>query len=293
MIDLGAYDAALSIMTSRGCPYLCAFCTETNHWGNQVVFRSVENVVDEIAYISERSTKRVFLFQDDQITLDRDRAKHLFQRLIERDFGMYWKCFARVDLVDKELLAKMAEAGCIQVRFGVESGSNRVLERIHKGFTIEEAYRAVRLALEYIPSVHASFIWGYPFETIQECQETITWIRRFQTAGCTVLNFLLSPLPNSEIYRDYDGPLDFNENIMANFNSSGGVNRTQEGSHILEDSQYLFEFIRQHPRLFPGFYLYDYERNVKPKMRIIHRDRSLVFRDLKGVSVGDYDLVDL
>jgi anaerobic magnesium-protoporphyrin IX monomethyl ester cyclase len=293
LIDSEAYDAAFSVVTSRGCPYRCAFCTETNHWNNREVFRSVESVIEEVAYISERSAKRVFLFQDDQITLDRDRARHLFQRLIAQDFGMYWKCFARVDLVDRELLALMAKAGCIQVRFGVESGSNRVLDRIHKGFTIEEAYQAIRLALDYIPSVHASFIWGYPFETVQECQETIAWIRRFQDAGCTTLNFLLSPLPNSEIYRDYDGPLDFNENIMANFNNSGAENITQAGTCALENATYMFEFIRQYPRLFPGFYLYDYENNVKPKMRIVHEDRRLVFRGMKDVRVGDYDLVDL
>jgi hypothetical protein len=100
-------------------------------------------------------------------------------------------------------------------------------------------------------------------------------------------------LPNSEIYRDYNGPLDFNENIMANFNNSGGENITQAGTRILESAAYLFEFVRQYPRLFPGFYLYDYENNVKPKMRIVHKDRHLVFRGMKDVSVGDYDLVDL
>lgn len=292
-IDFKDYDAAFSIITSRGCSYRCTFCTETNNWNNRVVFRGIDSVIDEIRFITKHSTKRVFLFQDDQITANRDRAKRLFQRLIDENLNIYWKCFVRVDLIDEELLSLMAQSGCIQVRFGVESGSNDILKQINKGFTIEQAYQTVHLALDYILSVHASFIWGYPFETIQQFRETIEWIRRFQDAGCTVLNFLLSPLPNSEIYRSYKGPLDLNEKIMANFNCSGGENITQKGTHIFKNAMYMFEFIRKFPRIFPGFYLYDYENNVRAKMHIIQSDRRLTFREIKDIKVGDYKHVDL
>lgn len=287
------YDAAFSIITSRGCPFHCKFCTETNHWHNQIVFRGIDQVIEEIKFIKKHSLKRVFLFQDDQITLNRGRAKRLFKRLVNENLGLSWKSFVRVDQIDEELLDLMAAAGCIQVRFGVESGSNRILREIKKGFTIEKADAVIRLALKYIPSVHASFIWGFPFETIGECRESIKWIRRFQEAGCTVLNFLLSPLPNSEIYRNYNGPLDFNNNIMSNFNNSGGENVMQEGIKIIENSQYLYDFIRRYPRIFPGFFLYDYEHNVAPKMRIVHSDEALVFRGKKKIRVGSYEDVDL
>lgn len=293
LINFDDYDAAFSVVSSRGCPYRCTFCTETNHWNNRVVFRSVERVIEEIKLIAVHSVKRVFLFQDDQITLDRDRAIHFFERLIDENLDMYWKCFVRVDLVDEELLALMADSGCIQVRFGVESGSNHVLKEINKGFTIEQAYQTIRLALDYIPSVHASFIWGFPFETIQECKKTVKWAQRLHNSGCTVLNFLLSPLPNSEIYRNYSGPLDFNEDIMANFNISGGERQTQEGTRIMKNAEYMFEFIRTYPRIFPGFYLYDYENNVMPKMRIVRKKRRLVFRGVRDIKVGDYAEVDL
>ena len=62
---------------------------------------------------------------------------------------------------------------------------------------------------------------------------------------------------------------------------------------VLEHAEYLFDFIRRHPRVFPGFFLYDYHNNVKPKQRIVHRQRRLVFRDLKKVRIGDYEDVDL
>ncbi|MDY6967911.1 MAG: radical SAM protein [Spirochaetota bacterium] len=289
LINFEEYDAAFSVITSRGCPYKCAFCTETNHWNNQIVQRSIDSVIDEIKFISEHSFKKVFLFQDDQIILNRDRAKTLFQRLIDEDLGMYWKCFVRIDQIDEELLSLMKDAGCIQVRYGVESGSNRILKEINKGFTIEEADKSIRMALDYISSVHASFIWGYPFETIKECRETMKWIERFQDYGCTVLNFMLSPLPNSDIYRNYKGALDFNDNIMANFNSSGGEDLQQKGTRILENSGFIFNFIREYPRVFPGFYLYDYKNNIKPKMRIIHKKRRLVFQGVRDIEIDGYD----
>jgi radical SAM superfamily enzyme YgiQ (UPF0313 family) len=293
LVNLMDYDGAHSILGSRGCTYRCTFCTETNHWDNQVVFRDIERVIAEIRYIAEHSAKKVFLFQDDQINLKRAWSQRLLERLIEENLGMYWKSFARVDLLDEELLSLMTRAGCIQVRFGVESGSNSLLRRIKKGFTIEQAFEAAKMALTHVPSVHVSFIWGFPFETVPQFLETVDWIERFRTAGCTVLNFLLSPLPNSQIFMDYDGPLDFNENIMANFNCSGGENLIQEGTTVFENARFMFDFVRQHPRIFPGFYLYDYRGNVRPKMSIIEKNRRLVFREMKDTSVDDYELVDL
>jgi radical SAM superfamily enzyme YgiQ (UPF0313 family) len=292
-MDATAYDAAFSVVTSRGCPFSCAFCTETNHWGNQTVFLGIERVIEEIRQTQRYSAKNVFLFQDDQITLNRPRAVKLFQRLIQEYSGMLWKAFVRVDQVDEELLELMAAAGCIQVRFGVESGSNRVLREIRKGFTIEQAYAAVRLALKHIPSVHASFIWGFPFETLDECRETVAWAERLQEEGCTVLSFLLSPLPNSEIFRNYRGRLDFNTDIMSNFNCSGAEDIQQKRTRPLRRAQYLFQFIQQHPDIFPGFYLYDLKGNIGPKSRIIRKKRSLVFRGLKRMVIKGYRDVDL
>jgi radical SAM superfamily enzyme YgiQ (UPF0313 family) len=292
-IDFADYDAAFSIVTSRGCPYRCSFCTETSLWDHRVVFRSVESVVEEVRLLQGLCTKRVVLFQDDQLTLDRPRAVRLFEALSQANLGVQWKCFVRADQVDEGLLALMAQAGCIQVRLGVESGSNRILQAIHKGFTVEQAFQVARLALQVIPSVHASFIWGFPFETIQECRETLQWAQRFQEVGCTVLTFLLSPLPNSEIYRDYTGPLDFNPALMPNFNNLGGENLGRQGTRIIRNAQYLFDFIREYPRVFPGFFLYDDENNIRPKLALFQKEGGFLFRRVRDLAIGDYGGVDL
>ena len=288
LIDTKEYDAAFSVLSSRGCPFKCTFCTETNHWKNKVVFKSIDRVIDEIRSISINSSKKVFLFQDDQITINRERALMLFKRIQLEFPDFYWKAFVRVDLVDEELLQVMKESGCIQVRFGIESGSNEILKAINKGFTIEEAFKSVSLALKYIPSVHVSFIWGYPFETINQCKETMKWIKSFHKEGATVLNFLLSPLPNSTIYKQYNGPLDFNDNIMANFNASGGENFGSKKITILEHTQYMFDFIKKYPKIFPGFFIYDYKNNIKPKMKIVYKKRLFIFRNKKKIILNRY-----
>jgi anaerobic magnesium-protoporphyrin IX monomethyl ester cyclase len=295
LINKKDYDAAFSIVTSRGCPYKCTFCTETNHWENKVVFRSVENVIDELKIIKKISHKNVFLFQDDQITLDRDRAVYLFKKIIDENIDMQWKAFVRVNLVDEELLKLMVKSGCVQVRFGVESGSNNVLKKIRKQFTIEEAIDKIRLSLKHVLSVHAAFIWGFPFETLDECIESIRWVYQLQKENCTTLFFLLSPLPNSEIFMNYKGSLDFNEELQANFNSSGAEKSTVKGNYIDENNKYMFDFIKKYPRIFPGFYLYDYKNNILPKKKLIYNTDSakLIFRTKRDIKNKGYDLVDL
>lgn len=295
LVKTKEYDAAFSLVTTRGCPYRCTFCTETNHWKNKVTYRGIDSVIEEMRLIRKFSAKKVVLFQDDQITLDRARAVELFTRIKKARLGLYWKGFVRANLVDEELLKLMAESGCIQVRFGIESGSNSVLKKIRKGFTIEEATRKVLLASKYIPSVHASFIWGYPLEieSLEDCVETTKWIYYYCRKNVTSLPFLLSPLPNSEIFRKYKGPLDFNAKLQANFNISGAEDLNMRGVRIFDRTRYIFDFIRKYPRIFPGFFLYDYKNNIRPKQKIVYADSKLVFRQNRQIKIGDYSEVDL
>jgi radical SAM superfamily enzyme YgiQ (UPF0313 family) len=215
------------------------------------------------------------MFQDANVTNNRRRAVRLFQQLADDAPALRWKCFARVDSIDSSLLRSMAAAGCVYVYFGVESGDNEVLRKINKGFTIEQAYQAVCLTLKYIPGVGVSFIWGFPFETVQQCGETARWIARFRQAGCSVQSYVLSPLPNSAIFLSYKGPLDFNENIITSFNCSGGEDLTQRGTRIAKSAAHIFALVREFPHIFPGFYLYDYKNNIAPKVRMLQEEHHI------------------
>jgi radical SAM superfamily enzyme YgiQ (UPF0313 family) len=226
LVDFDLYDAAPSIITSRGCPYRCAFCTEPyNFGGHSVRFRDIESVLQEMELIHEQSGRSMFLFQDDILPLDLARFRRLATGLKNLSFDVQWKCFGRTDLTTDEIMEEMAECGCVQIRYGIESGSNRTLERIQKGFTVEQAYDVAVKSLDYFPSVHASFIWGYPFEEVPEFEKTLRWVTRFEEAGITVLLFDYSPLPGSPLYQEHRERFDFRSDLPADCRLSPDILR--------------------------------------------------------------------
>lgn len=118
-------------------------------------------------------------------------------------------------------MAEMAASGCVQVRYGIESGSNRTLERIRKGFTIEQAFDVATRSLRQFPGMHTSFMWGFPSEEVEEYQETLQWVAAFEAAGATVLLFKFSPLPGSELYRQQCDTIRFSPGAYSGFVVTG------------------------------------------------------------------------
>lgn len=269
LVDFDLYDAAPSIITSRGCPYKCAFCTEPyNFGGHGVRFRDVESVLDEIELVHERSGRNMFLFQDDILPLKPSRFRHLASGLRDLSFDIEWKCFGRVDLTTADIMREMAASGCVQIRYGIESGSNKTLERIQKGFTIEQAYEVAVESLDYFPSVHVSFIWGYPFERIAEFEETLHWVTRFEEAGITVLLFEFSPLPGSPLYREHRDRLIFSRDRYSSYVITG--HEEVRKGHYIADSAFdpIYQLIVDHPKIFSGFYQYESTAALAKRQRL-------------------------
>lgn len=268
LIDFKDYDAKPSIISSRGCPYECTFCTEPHNFGGYVRTRGIAKVLAEIELIHARSQETMFLFQDDILPLDRVRFQALMDGLAGLSFPIQWKCFSRVDLTDELLMAAMAAHGCVQIRYGIESGSNKTLQRIRKGFTIEKAYDTAVKSLRHFPSVHASFIWGYPFEELPELEETLYWVEKFGDAGISVLLFEFSPLPGSSLYREFSEGLKFNENSYSSFVITGHE-LSKRGRYTLVESHWdIYELIIKYPRIFPGFYQYENFSRLQKSRRL-------------------------
>jgi len=256
LLDFNFYDAAPSMISSRGCPFRCAFCTEPHNFGGAVRYRSVDAVIEELELVHSLSGRNLFLFQDDILPLDRSRFRELLKAFDKLSFPMEWKCFSRVDLMDEDLMREMVDHGCVQVRYGIESGSNKTLKRIKKGFTIEKAYEIAKKSVEYFPSVHASFIWGYPFESMNAFETTLDWVSKFEDAGVTVLLFEYSPLPGSQLYKEYKGELTFSEETYSFFVVTGHEVVGRDGFTSIPQSSPVYRLIKKHPRIFPGFYKY-------------------------------------
>jgi radical SAM superfamily enzyme YgiQ (UPF0313 family) len=162
------------LTTSRGCVFNCTFCDNREIFGNYR-FRSPENVVAEIELlVSEYGIKGVY-FRESLFTLNKKRVLGICNELKERGLDIVWACDSRIDTIDKEMLVSMKDAGCRTVWFGIESGTQEILDYIHKEVTIPQIKDVVKLSKECGMKVGGSFMIGIPGETMDQMHETINF----------------------------------------------------------------------------------------------------------------------
>jgi len=192
---------ATSLITSRGCPYRCSFCSRTP-WDTKTQFRSVDNILAEIDEIVDLGFTGLMIY-DDTFTLQRARVLD-FCRAIE-PYDLLWKCFIRADRVDRELAFAMSKSGCVEVSVGAESGSQDILDNIGKGTTTRQNTMAVKSCKDAGIAVRAFMILGLPGETHETVAATRDWL---DTAQPTSIGLgPLIPYPGSRIWEhpeDYD-----------------------------------------------------------------------------------------
>ncbi len=185
---------ATTMMTSRGCPYECAFCSK-EVWGRLHVARSDESVVQEIDEVSQ--DYGAIMFYDDTLVLNRKRLFRICDRLADRN--LIWRAFARSDESDYETLSKMKDSGCVEIGVGIESGSREILKNIHKRETPEDHRRCVQIAHEIGLRVKGFVIVGLPGETWQTIQETDEFLTNIQLDDIDIS--ILTVYAGSAIFR--------------------------------------------------------------------------------------------
>ncbi|KXA99004.1 hypothetical protein AKJ42_03885, partial [candidate division MSBL1 archaeon SCGC-AAA261C02] len=137
-----------TMMTSRGCPFDCIFCSSSEICGKTWRAKSPERVLDQIRLLKEEYGRREIEFLDDTFTLDNERARKICDLLIEGGLDVSWSCSSRVDTIDNSLAEKLKEAGCHTVYMGIESGVQKILDKLKKGITLEQVKKAVRSVKE-------------------------------------------------------------------------------------------------------------------------------------------------
>jgi anaerobic magnesium-protoporphyrin IX monomethyl ester cyclase len=188
----------LPIITSRGCPFQCTFCLSSQMCGRSFRARSPRNVVDELEWLRDTYGADAFTFYDDTFTFDRNRALAICEEMKNRKFDIPWDCRTRVDRVTKEVLAKLRNTNCQLIHFGVESGSQKMLNAMKKGTTVEQNERAIKWAKEVGISVAISVIVGYPDETPDMLKQTMDFIRRTEPDYVYMCEAV--PYPGTELY---------------------------------------------------------------------------------------------
>jgi radical SAM superfamily enzyme YgiQ (UPF0313 family) len=162
-----------SVITSRGCPYHCVFCSK-GVWEQGVRLHSVEYVVRELVSILQNYTISHFLFLDDAINIDRNRLVRLCTAI--KPLGIKWRCYARADFHAKGMLIAMKEAGCVEIGVGIESGSQKILDIVGKGSTVEKNTSFVKECKSVGVAVNVFVMIGLPGETHETVEATKKWI---------------------------------------------------------------------------------------------------------------------
>lgn len=160
------------IVTSRGCPAGCKFCIKHVSYQYSVRVRSAEKLVEEMEVLSDLGVHHVQMYAD-LFTVNRDQVMELCQLIQRKNLKVTWTCNSRVDYVDQEMLHAMAKAGCMMIAWGIESASEEVLKRAHKGYHLEQASLALNWAKQAGIMNWGYFIIGLPGETVESIKETI------------------------------------------------------------------------------------------------------------------------
>jgi radical SAM superfamily enzyme YgiQ (UPF0313 family) len=189
---------AATLVTSRGCPNKCIFC-DRSVFGSSCHAYSAEYVVRQMVELHRQYGIREFSFEDDTFVTFQSRLKEICERLIDLRLDISWSCLGRVNNVNSEHLALMQKAGCWQISFGIESGSQEILALINKRVTLEQIRQAVRMSREAGIRSKGFFILGHPGETRETLKMTIDFALELHLDDISVC--LMTPFPGTELYR--------------------------------------------------------------------------------------------
>lgn len=193
------YQVTAAVMSSRGCPYSCAFCAVKNIYGSdRVRLRSARNVLDELEEIVKSLGIRHIAFNDDCLTVNRQRVMELCNGIMERHLHFTWEGLSRADLLDAELVRVMKAAGFVRISIGIESGNSQILKVLQKGESLEQIRQGIRIAKEAGIVTRGSVIIGSPYETRETIADTIKFVDGIKELDQVVIN-ILQPYPGTRV----------------------------------------------------------------------------------------------
>lgn len=187
----------VSLVSSRGCPFQCIFCAR-NVFGNVTRTHSADYIIKMVKYLKEKYKVRSISFEDENFVVYKKRLIEFCKRIIEEKIDITWDCASNVNAVDPQTLTLMKKAGCWQINYGVESGSQRILDFIKKGTKLEKIEQALNMTKNAGIITKAYFIIGHPTETCESIQETIDFIKKIPL-DVFQMSFMI-PLPGTEMY---------------------------------------------------------------------------------------------
>ncbi|WP_414468338.1 B12-binding domain-containing radical SAM protein [Methanobacterium sp. ACI-7] len=189
-----------TLISGRGCPHHCSFCSSAAMHGHKLRTRSAENIVDEMEHLINDHDAEMMAFMDDTFTMNRKRVEEVCTEIKERDLDFYWGCTARADTLSRKLLQKMKDSGCITLFLGIESADQQNLDGFKKNVTLERIKKTFELTRELDVRTVASAVLGMPGDTRQSIEKTIKFVKNLNPSYAVFS--LATPYPGTEFYID-------------------------------------------------------------------------------------------
>lgn len=186
-----------NMICGRGCPFRCGFCWHNFGYNNRL--RSPENIIEEIKSLKREYGVGYFLIDDELAVSQKEKFLEFCNKLAEEDLNIKWMCTTRVSSVDEELLRAMKKAGCDCISYGIESGSQRMLNAINKGTTVEQGKNAILLTRKIGIKADASFMVGVPGETKETIEETIDFCKKVKLPQ-QIKIYITTSFPSTPFY---------------------------------------------------------------------------------------------
>ncbi len=198
------------ITSSRGCPWKCTFCGSPKFWGKKIRFHSPENFVKHLELLYDKGVT-FFYVSDDNFTIKKNKVIEICRRILDKGLKITWVAISRVSYVDEDILYWMRKAGCIQISYGIESGSQKIRDLLNKNIRTEEIKNAFALTHKYGIIARAYFIYGSPEESWETIQETIDLIHQIKPLIC--VSYVLEIYPGTRLYLDFQKKFNATDDI--------------------------------------------------------------------------------
>lgn len=249
----------LPLITSRGCPFECIFCSIHNVWGRNYRKRSAENVLMEIEYLMKRFGVKEILFEDDNLTLDGDRAKRIFSGIIAKEFNILWNVpnGVAVQTLDGQMLDLMKKSGCYAISIGIESGDEYMLKNvIKKPIELSQIKPIIDKSKTLGLETSGFFVVGLPGETRKSLKNTFRFAENLQLD--TTNFFYATPLPGTRLLETckslklIDDGLDYArlKSDYPSFETKGLPRKTLMGLVLREKLKLYFLYLVRNPKKF-------------------------------------------
>lgn len=261
-IDTTKYKE-FGLITGRGCAFKCKFCDIHGLWGQKYFQRSLDNVFEELNILVKKYGVKQIRIWDDTFTMSDKRVLEFCRRVKEENLDFQWSCFGRVNLVNEKLLESMAEAGCNGIFYGLESGSEEILNKIDKKINIDSMIKAIETTAKYM-QVKGHLIWGFPFESCEDLYKT-TYLYNYLKGKIDISMSQLWPYPTSPLYMEYKDLIKFNPNL----DTFEKILPFKEDE--LEDQKEVLRLVTKHSDIFTQFYYYHTDNFM---------DRYMMVKDL-------------